>query len=188
MPELHVLDSTDPAQIKSIENQVDLAKTLFIVSSKSGSTLEPNIFKQYFFELRGLREDKPGSTSSLLPISAPRAAGGGARPFSATYSSAFPAWRRYSALSDFGLVPAAIMGVDVTKFSTEPMRWCMPAIRECRRTAIPAPSLARFWERRESGKNQVTSLPRRGSTTRRGSNSSSLKYRKDWQRPDPCGP
>ena len=49
-PELHVLDSTDPAQIKSVENQVDLAKTLFIVASKSGSTLEPNIFKQYFFE------------------------------------------------------------------------------------------------------------------------------------------
>ncbi|HEV8181125.1 MAG TPA: transaldolase, partial [Candidatus Angelobacter sp.] len=49
-PELHVLDSTDPAQIKSIENQVDLAKTLCIVASKSGSTLEPNIFKQYFFD------------------------------------------------------------------------------------------------------------------------------------------
>ena len=49
-PELHVLDSTDPAQIKSVEDQVDLAKTLCIVASKSGSTLEPNIFKQYFFE------------------------------------------------------------------------------------------------------------------------------------------
>src|SRR5438445_3261323 len=49
-PELHVLDSTDPAQIKSFEKKVDLAKTLFFVSSKSGTTLEPNIFKQYFFE------------------------------------------------------------------------------------------------------------------------------------------
>ena len=49
-PELHVLDSTDPAQIKAIESQVDLARTLCIVSSKSGSTLEPNIFKQYFFD------------------------------------------------------------------------------------------------------------------------------------------
>src|SRR5260370_20594863 len=49
-PELHVLDSTDPAQIKSIENKIDLTKTLFFVSSKSGTTLEPNIFKQYFFE------------------------------------------------------------------------------------------------------------------------------------------
>src|SRR5260370_5374055 len=49
-PELHILDSTDPAQIKAIETQIDLAKTLFIVASKSGTTLEPNIFKQYFFD------------------------------------------------------------------------------------------------------------------------------------------
>src|ERR1700690_3418620 len=49
-PRLHILDSPDPAQIKSIESKVDLAKTLCIVSSKSGSTLEPNIYKQYFFE------------------------------------------------------------------------------------------------------------------------------------------
>src|SRR5216684_4950643 len=49
-PELHVLDSTDPAQVKAFEGQIDISKTLFIVSSKSGSTLEPNIFKQYFFE------------------------------------------------------------------------------------------------------------------------------------------
>ncbi|HSM87793.1 MAG TPA: bifunctional transaldolase/phosoglucose isomerase, partial [Candidatus Limnocylindrales bacterium] len=48
-PELHVLDSTDPAQIKSVEARIDIGKTLFIVASKSGSTLEPNIFKQYFF-------------------------------------------------------------------------------------------------------------------------------------------
>src|SRR5580700_10819715 len=47
-PEMFVLDSTDPAQVKAFEKKVDLAKTVFIVSSKSGSTLEPNIFKQYF--------------------------------------------------------------------------------------------------------------------------------------------
>src|SRR4029077_10132661 len=49
-PVLHVLDSTDPAQIKAIEAKVDLKSTICIVSSKSGSTLEPNIYKQYFFE------------------------------------------------------------------------------------------------------------------------------------------
>jgi transaldolase/glucose-6-phosphate isomerase len=49
-PEMHVLDSTDPAQVKTFENKIDLAHTIFIVSSKSGTTLEPNIFKQYFFE------------------------------------------------------------------------------------------------------------------------------------------
>src|SRR5260370_38139805 len=49
-PELHVLDSTDPAQIQAMEAAVDLACTICIVSSKSGSTLEPNIYKQYFFD------------------------------------------------------------------------------------------------------------------------------------------
>src|SRR4029453_409399 len=49
-PRLHVLDSTDPAQIRSCEEQVDLLKTIFIVSSKSGSTLEQNIPKEYFFK------------------------------------------------------------------------------------------------------------------------------------------
>ena len=49
-PKMSTLDSTDPAQIKSVESKVDLAKTVFIVSSKSGSTLEPNIFKEYFYE------------------------------------------------------------------------------------------------------------------------------------------
>jgi transaldolase / glucose-6-phosphate isomerase len=49
-PKLLVLDSTDPAQIRTVESQIDPARTLFIVSSKSGSTLEPNILKQYFFE------------------------------------------------------------------------------------------------------------------------------------------
>src|SRR5262249_17384400 len=49
-PDLLVLDSTDPAQIRSFERRLDLDRTLFIVSSKSGSTLEPNIFEQYFFD------------------------------------------------------------------------------------------------------------------------------------------
>ena len=49
-PELHVLDSTDPAQVRSVEDQINLDRTLFIVSSKSGTTLEPNIFQRYFFD------------------------------------------------------------------------------------------------------------------------------------------
>ena len=49
-PKLHVLDSTDPAQVRAMEKKVDLAKTLFIVSSKSGGTTEPNAMKDYFFD------------------------------------------------------------------------------------------------------------------------------------------
>src|ERR1039458_129328 len=49
-PALHIVDSTDPAQVKAARDIVDLAETLIIVASKSGSTLEPNVLKQYFFD------------------------------------------------------------------------------------------------------------------------------------------
>jgi len=70
-PEMHVLDSTDPAQIKAIEKKLDLKKTLCIVSSKSGSTLEPNIFKQYFFERVKAKSAPAKSATALLPSPIP---------------------------------------------------------------------------------------------------------------------
>ncbi len=62
-PQLRVLDSTDPAQIKAFQDQINLPKTLFVVSSKSGTTLEPNIYKQYFFEQvkKAVGAEKAGS-------------------------------------------------------------------------------------------------------------------------------
>jgi glucose-6-phosphate isomerase len=48
-PRLHVLDSTDPTQVALVESRVDLSRAIVIVASKSGSTLEPNIFQAYFF-------------------------------------------------------------------------------------------------------------------------------------------
>src|SRR5262249_32564139 len=118
-PELHVLDSTDPAQIKAFENKIDLAKTLFIVSSKSGTTLEPNIFKQYFFEQvkKAIGADKAGSRfiaitdpGSKLQLVAE------ADRFRHIFSGLPSIGGRYSALSNFGMVPAAVMGLDINKF------------------------------------------------------------------------
>jgi transaldolase/glucose-6-phosphate isomerase len=118
-PELHVLDSTDPAQIRAVEGRIDVARTLFIVSSKSGSTLEPNIFKQYFFERasRALGRDRAGRHfmaitdpgSKLEKIAA-------ADRFRHTFFGLPSIGGRYSALSDFGMVPAAVMGLDVGRF------------------------------------------------------------------------
>src|SRR5678815_5792379 len=61
-PRLHVLDSTDPAQVRAMEEYVDIAKTLFIVSSKSGGTTEPNVMKDYFFDrvAKAIGKDKAG--------------------------------------------------------------------------------------------------------------------------------
>src|SRR5271157_2134646 len=62
-PALHIVDSTDPAQVKAARDRIDLAETLVVVASKSGSTLEPNILKQYFFEemKQAVGEDQAGS-------------------------------------------------------------------------------------------------------------------------------
>jgi len=118
-PRLHILDSTDPAQIKSTEAKVDLAKTLFIVSSKSGSTLEPNIYKQYFFERvqQTIGADKAGNhfiaitdPGSKMQLVAER------DRFRHIFYGLPSIGGRYSALSNFGMIPAAAMGVDTTKF------------------------------------------------------------------------
>jgi transaldolase/glucose-6-phosphate isomerase len=118
-PELHVLDSTDPAQIKAIEAKIDLKSTLFIVSSKSGGTLEPNIYKQYFFarvkETVGEKEagnrfiavTDPGSKMQHVAES---------DNFRHIFSGVPSIGGRYSALSNFGMVPAAVMGLDILKF------------------------------------------------------------------------
>ncbi len=133
-PELHVLDSTDPAQVRAFENKVDLKNTLVIVSSKSGSTLEPNIFKQYFFDRVQRLVGAKDAGSRFIAITDP-----GSKMQQVAerdgFRRVFFGWPniggRYSVLSDFGLVPAAIMGVDVAKFldrTEEMVCACMPSV------------------------------------------------------------
>ena len=117
-PELHVLDSTDPAQVKTREKEIDLANTVFIVSSKSGSTLEPNIFKQYFYERVRQIVGKQEAGKRFIAITDP-----GSKMQQVAEQDGFRRilfglpniGGRYSALSDFGMAPAAIMGVDMLK-------------------------------------------------------------------------
>jgi transaldolase / glucose-6-phosphate isomerase len=118
-PDLHVLDSTDPAQIKSLEESVDLSSTICIVSSKSGSTLEPNIYKQYFFDRVKAKVGEKEVGNRFIAITDP-----GSKlqrvadkdKFRKTFMGVPSIGGRYSALSNFGVVPAAVMGIDVAKF------------------------------------------------------------------------
>jgi glucose-6-phosphate isomerase len=118
-PELFVLDSTDPGQVAALEAKVDLGNTVFIISSKSGSTLEPNIFKQYFFERvkQVVGADKVGSR--FIAITDPGSKFeqvAQADKFGHIFHGVPSIGGRYSALSDFGMVPAAVMGIDALKF------------------------------------------------------------------------
>jgi transaldolase / glucose-6-phosphate isomerase len=120
-PTLHVLDSTDPGQVKAFEHQIEIPKTLFIVSSKSGSTLEPNIFKQYFFERTKQAVGAVKVGSQFIAITDP-----GSKMQQVAEADRFlhvffgrpSIGGRYSALSNFGMVPAAVMGLDTKKFLT----------------------------------------------------------------------
>jgi len=117
-PELHILDSTDPAQIKSVESKIDIANTLFFVSSKSGTTLEPNIFKQYFFaRAKEVVGDKVGSHFIAITDPGSKLRQEAERDgFRKIFLGVPSIGGRYSALSDFGMAPAAAMGIDVERF------------------------------------------------------------------------
>jgi transaldolase / glucose-6-phosphate isomerase len=116
-PELHVLDSTD--QIKAIEAKIDLKNTLFIVSSKSGGTLEPNIYKQYFFTRAKEAVGEKEVGNRFIAITDPESKMQHVAEndkFRHIFFGAPSIGGRYSALSNFGMVPAAVMGIDVRKF------------------------------------------------------------------------
>jgi transaldolase/glucose-6-phosphate isomerase len=129
-PKLHVLDSTDPAQVRAMEKAVDIAKTLFIVSSKSGGTTEPNVMKDYFFARvsEAIGADKAGHRfiavtdpgSSLEKVATRQ---GFARIFHGDPTIG----GRYSVLSPFGLVPAAAAGIDLRTL----LKHTLAMVRSC---------------------------------------------------------
>ena len=115
-PVLHVLDSTDPAQIRRTESRLDLSRTLCIVSSKSGTTLEPTILTEYFLDRVRQRVGAEEAGSRFVAVTDP----GSVLEVIARAAQFRQVWHgvpavggRFSALSNFGLVPAAVCGVDV---------------------------------------------------------------------------
>ena len=115
-PDLRVLDSTDPAQVRSFEGKLDVARTLFQVASKSGTTLEPHLFERYFFARVAERIGAETAGSRFVAITDPgsalddRASTAG---FRAVFRGVPSIGGRFSALSPFGMVPAVAMGLDV---------------------------------------------------------------------------
>ena len=129
-PKLHVLDSTDPAQVRTMQASINIANTLFIVSSKSGGTTEPNAMKDYFFArvAETIGADKAGHRfiavtdpgSSLERVATKQ---GFARIFHGDPTIG----GRYSVLSPFGLVPAAAAGIDVAEL----LKHTLSMVRSC---------------------------------------------------------
>jgi glucose-6-phosphate isomerase len=121
-PQLEVLDSTDPEQVGDRRRSINLEKTIFIVSSKSGSTLEPNILKQYFFDevSRAVGAEQAGQHFIAVtdPGSKMEKVAKGDR-FRHIFYGDKQIGGRYSALSNFGIVAAAVQGLDVQRLLSE---------------------------------------------------------------------
>lgn len=113
-PPLLVLDSTHPGAVTAIEEQIDIASTLFIVSSKSGTTIETLSFLRYFWECAAAHSATPGHQFvAITDPGSPLADLAGDKGFWKVFSAPPDVGGRYSALTVFGLVPAAAIGVDL---------------------------------------------------------------------------
>ena len=118
-PELVVLDSTDPAQVRSAERAVVLQHTLFVVASKSGSTLEPNILKAYFYQRMQETVGAEKVASHFVAITDPESSLeviASNERFRRIFHGQPDIGGRFSALSNFGMVPAALIGMDCRRF------------------------------------------------------------------------
>jgi transaldolase/glucose-6-phosphate isomerase len=136
-PHFHMLDSTDPQQIADLEAAITLDRTLFICSSKSGSTLEPNIFTDYFWSRLGETLGKEAVPDHFIAVTDP----GSSLELRATQQGWAGIFHgvpsiggRYSVLSNFGRVPAAAIGIDVAELQ----RRTLPMVRACGADVPPA--------------------------------------------------
>jgi len=115
-PQLHVLDSTDPVQIRDLERSIDMERTLFIVASKSGTTTEPDAFYRYFHDKVSKLVGSAKAGRHFIAITDPGTKlerESKEQGFRACFLNDPNIGGRYSALSFFGMVPAALGGYDV---------------------------------------------------------------------------
>lgn len=115
-PELLVLDSTDPDVIAAFKARIDVERCLFIIASKSGSTTEPNVFYKFWYEeVRKLKENPGDNFVAITDPGSPLVETAKELKFQRTFLNQSDIGGRYSALSYFGMVPAALMGLDVRR-------------------------------------------------------------------------
>jgi transaldolase / glucose-6-phosphate isomerase len=113
-PALMVLDSTHPAAVKAVEAKIDLERTLFLVSSKSGTTTETNSFFYYFWDKLKQFKAQPGENFvAITDPGTPLQKLAEERNFRGVFTAPADVGGRYSALTVFGLLPAALIGLDV---------------------------------------------------------------------------
>jgi transaldolase/glucose-6-phosphate isomerase len=139
-PRLRVLDSTHPAAVKAVERGIDLSSAIFLVSSKSGTTAETNSFFYYFWEkLKKLGVEAGPHFVAITDPGTPLEQLGKERNFRAIFNAPPEVGGRYSALTVFGLVPAALIGIDIERVLMRARRMseaCSAAIDDARNPGL----------------------------------------------------
>ncbi|NLC70878.1 MAG: bifunctional transaldolase/phosoglucose isomerase [Desulfuromonadaceae bacterium] len=158
---LAILDTTDPQTILRLEGELPLADTLFIEASKSGTTAEPSAFSSYFWDrLRQIKGEKAGGNfAAITDPGSPLAARARDLKFRKIFLNYPDIGGRYSALSCFGLVPAALMGIDLGPFLNNALMMkqvCGPDIPEHKNPGMLLG--ASLGEMAVHGRNKVTFL------------------------------
>lgn len=162
-PRLLVLDNTDPAAVAAIERLIDFDRTLFVVASKSGGTIEVRSFEQHFWAKvlarhDGQRERAGQQFAAITDPGTKLDALAQANKYRWIFRNAADIGGRYSALSYFGLVPAALLGLDVERFLFRARRMA-DACREARIARNPGADLgALLGTMAKKGRDKLTLL------------------------------
>ena len=157
-PTVHVLDSTHPAAVAAIESAIDPSTTMFIVASKSGTTIEPLSFLEYFWDVVSKATSKPGRHfAAITDPRTPLVELAGERSFRKVFTTIPDVGGRYSALTHFGLVPAALLGADLNLLLDRAARMAAASRRSA--SSNPAVTLgAALGELALAGRDKATFL------------------------------
>ncbi len=159
-PELIVLDSTHPKAVADVERRIDIARTLFLVSSKSGTTLETLSLFRTFWQRAGETGSGPGRRfAAITDAGSPLADLAAERGFRNTFLAPADVGGRYSALSVFGLVPASLAGMDIRRLlagGRTMAEACWPGLVEAENPALVLG--AALAELARSGRDKLTFL------------------------------
>ena len=157
-PELLVLDSTDPDVLADLLKRIDIQKCLFVIASKSGSTTEPNTFYKFWYDQLSKQTDSPGANFvAITDPGSPMVETAAKLNFQRTFLNQADIGGRYSALSYFGMVPAALMGIDVRRFlsnAKEAEQSCAPVMPPAKNPALQLGII--IGEAANSGRDKLT--------------------------------
>jgi glucose-6-phosphate isomerase len=157
-PELIVLDSTDPDVLADLLKRIDIQKCLFVIASKSGSTTEPNTFYKFWYDQLSRHTASPGANFiAITDPGSPLVDTAASLGFQRTFLNQVDIGGRYSALSYFGMVPAALMGIDVRKFlsnAKEAEQSCAPVMPAAKNPALQLGII--IGEAANSGRDKLT--------------------------------